>query len=105
MDAWLQFLEDLADQEMGVVALEAPDQLNDSTAGLACPHCGSLETAVQEVEDAEVELSGTPEMVKVAVCLGCTAEFFPPKPGEAQLAVESVLERRAAQARRKYLVL
>lgn len=104
MDAWLRFLDNLAEQEIGVVALEAPDQLNDSTAGLVCPHCGSLETAVQEVEDAEVELSGAPEVVKVAICRDCTAEFFPMQPGEAQLTIESVLERRAAAERRKYLL-
>ncbi len=104
MDVWRGIVDRLHEQELEGIALEAPEQLNDTVAGLTCPHCGSLETAVQEVEDAEVELSGEPQTVRIVVCADCTAEFSPPKAGAAQLMVADVLERRERLERKAHLL-
>jgi hypothetical protein len=88
------------DQEQVDVVLPAPEPLSTSTAGLACPHCDSLETAVQEVEDAEVGLSGGGEKLKVVICQQCQAEFCPPPPLESAAVIEAVLARRAVVARK-----
>lgn len=91
------------DSELEGIALEAPENLNDSTAGLTCPHCGELEVAVQEVTDAEVEPSvgdgldhaaEEPEILRVAVCQLCGAEFSAPAVSAAGLVVAEVLNRR-----------
>mgnify|MGYP000131364140 CR=1 FL=1 len=57
IDELIADVEALGQEQVDVV-LPAPEPLSTSTAGLACPHCDSLDTAVQEVEDAEVPLSG-----------------------------------------------
>lgn len=104
MDVWRGIVNRLCEQEFEGIALEAPEQLNDTVAGLVCPHCGSLETAVQEVEDAEVELSGEPQIIRIVICSDCSAEFSPPNPGPAQLEISGVLERRAQQVRKAHLL-
>lgn len=104
MDVWRGIVDRLHEQELEGIALEAPDQLNDTVAGLACPHCGSLETAVQEVEDAEVELSGEPQIIRLVICADCSAEFTPPNPGEAQQLIAGVLEHRAMLERKAHLL-
>lgn len=104
MDVWRGIVDRLHEQEFEGIALETPEQLNDTVAGLACPHCGSLETAVQEVEDAEVELSGEPQVLRIVICSDCSAEFSPPNPGAAQQLISDVLEWRKMLERKAHLL-
>lgn len=89
------------DPDIEGLPLETPGNFSSSTAGLTCPHCGELEVAVQEVRDAEVELSsddglddGEPEILRIAVCQLCGSEFSAPEVSAASLVVAEVLDRR-----------
>lgn len=114
MDAWRKVLHRVAEQEIEGVALEAPEDLNDSHAGLTCPACGELDVAVQEVEDAEVEPSTEftdqegPEILQIALCNACGAQFTPGPQRSVSPAAEivgAVIEARRRRKRSKSSVL
>ena len=86
--------------------------LSSSEAQLACPHCGSLDVAVQQVDDAEVENQptddveypgeeGVEEVTELMICRSCTSEFpVINSPISAEGAVIEAIMRRGARITR-----
>ena len=102
------------------IGLPEPE-LSASVAGLACPNCGSLRNRVQEVEDAEVELSREfdaeaedqffdmdteveKEPCSCLVCLDCSCEFAAPSTQSAISVIDAVIESRANIVRLKSIL-
>lgn len=92
------------------VPSDSDNALSATDTGLCCPNCGSLNTAVQTANAAEVEpppghveYAEDAEAVEVVVCGDCSAEFNGAG-GSVVLAAAQVvgemLERRSARIER-----
>lgn len=104
-----QLLARVHEQQFGDLAVPDPDPAlsagpqdaqSSTEATLTCPCCGGTEARLQQVRDAEVELSGEEDSVLVATCPECTAEFCPPGPPASAAIVVSALGERSQALRR-----